>query len=42
MPVIDDSETEGDETLTLYLYATNGITIPSYFLYATGTIKDND
>ena len=40
--VIDDNETEGDETLTLFLFATSGITIPGYFLYATGTIKDND
>ena len=32
----------GAYTLTLYIYATNGITIPGYFLYATGTIKDDD
>ena len=42
LPVIDDSEAEGDETLTMYLFATKGITIPNYFLYATGTIIDND
>ena len=42
VPVIDDTETEGDETLTLFLFAQSGITIPSYFLYATGTIEDND
>ena len=42
LPIIDDNETEGDETLTLFLFATSGITIPSYFLYATGTIEDND
>ena len=42
LPVTDDNDTEPDETLTLYLYATSGITIPGYFLYATGTITDND
>ena len=42
LPIIDDNTTEPDETLTLYLYATNGITIPGNFLYATGTIEDND
>ena len=42
VPVIDDTTTEPDETLNLFLYATNGITIPGYFLYATGTITDND
>ena len=42
VPVTDDTETEPDETLTLYVYAASGITIPGYFLYATGTIADND
>ena len=42
LPVTDDNDAEPDETLTLYLYATSGITIPGYFLYATGTITDND
>ena len=42
IPIIDDTETERDETFTLFLFARNGITIPGYFLYATGTIEDND
>ena len=42
IPIIDDTKTERDEKLTLYLFARNGITIPNYFLYATGTIEDND
>ena len=42
LPIIDDNTTEPDETLNLFIYATSGITIPNYFLYATGTIKDND
>ncbi|MDE0604048.1 MAG: hypothetical protein OXI18_06540 [bacterium] len=40
--VIDDNTTEGDETLTLFVYFPTGITTPSYFTYATGTITDND
>ncbi len=42
VPVIDDSTVEGDETLNVYVYATSGITIPGYFVYATGTITDDD
>ena len=42
LPVIDDSKAEEDETLTLYLFARSGITIPGYFLYATGAIIDDD
>ena len=42
LPVIDDNAVEGDEELILYLYARSGITIPGYFLYVNGTIKDND
>ena len=36
------ANSEGDETLTLFLFAHSGFTIPGYFLYATGTITDND
>ncbi len=42
VPVIDDSVDENDETLTIYVYATSGITIPGYFIYADGTIVDDD
>ena len=42
VPVIDDSVDENDETLTIYVYATSGITIPGYFIYADGTIIDDD
>ncbi len=42
VPVIDDNTVEGDETLTVYVYAPSGITIPGYFVYADGTITDND
>ena len=42
VPVIDDNTVEGDETLTVYVYATSGITIPGYFVYATDTITDDD
>ena len=42
LPIIDDSAAEDDETFTLYLFARSGITIPGYFLYAKGTIIDND
>ncbi len=42
VPVIDDNTVEGDETLNVYVYATSGITIPGYFVYATGTITDDD
>ena len=42
VPVIDDNTVEGDETLTVYVYATSGITIPGYFVYADGTITDDD
>ncbi len=42
VPVIDDNTTENTETLRVYVYATSGITIPGYFVYATGTITDND
>ena len=42
VPIIDDSDIESDETLTIYVYATSGITLPSYFIYADGTIVDDD
>ena len=42
VPVIDDNTVEGDETLTVYVYAPSGITIPGYFVYADGTITDDD
>ncbi len=42
VPVTDDNTPEPDETLTVYIYATEGINIPGYFIYATGTITDND
>ena len=42
VPIIDDSLDENDETLTIYVYATSGITIPDYFVYADGTIVDDD
>jgi len=42
VPVIDDNTVEQDETLNVYVYATSGITIPGYFVYATGTITDDD
>ncbi len=42
VPVIDDSVAEADETLTVYVYSTSGITIPGYFVYASGTIEDDD
>ena len=38
VPIFDDSEVESDETLSIYVYATSGITIPDYFVYADGTI----
>ena len=38
VPIIDDSALESDETITIYVYATHGITIPDYFVYADGTI----
>ncbi len=42
MPIIDDSDVEGDETLNFFVYATSGITLSSYFIYADGTIIDDD
>ena len=42
VPIIDDTDVEDDETLLLFVYATSGITIPGYFIYADGTIIDND
>ena len=42
VPVIDDTTPEDTETLRVFVYATNGINIPGYFIYATGTITDND
>ena len=42
VPIIDDIKFESDETLKIYVYATNGITIPGYFVYADGTIVDDD
>ncbi len=42
VPVIDDNTTENNETLRIYVYATSGIVIRDGFLYATGTITDND
>ena len=42
VPIIDDITFESDETLKIYVYATNGITIPGYFVYADGTIVDDD
>ncbi len=42
VPTVDDNTVEQDETLTVYVYATSGITIPGYFSYAEGTITDDD
>ncbi len=42
VPVIDDNTPENTETLRIYVYATSGIVIRDGFLYATGTITDND
>ena len=42
VPVIDDQLVEGDETLVIYVYTTSGFTIPGYFVYANGTIIDDD
>ncbi len=42
IPIFDDNAIEGDETITIYVYATSGITIPDYFVYADGTIIDDD
>ena len=42
VPVIDDGAQEPDEEFNLFVFAKSGITIPGYFLYATGTIIDND
>ena len=42
IPIYDDNAIEGDETITIYVYATGGITIPDYFVYADGTIIDDD
>ena len=42
VPVIDDNTPEATETLRIYVYATSGIVIRDGFLYATGTITDND
>ena len=42
MPIIDDSDVEGDETLNFFVYATSGITLSPYFIYADGTIIDDD
>ena len=42
VPVIDDQLVENDENLVIYVYARSGITIPGYFIYANGTIVDDD
>ncbi len=42
VPVIDDDTPEDTETLRVYVYATSGIVIRDGFLYATGTITDDD
>ncbi|WP_420436398.1 hypothetical protein [Candidatus Poriferisocius sp.] len=42
VPVIDDDTPENDETLRIYVYAISGIVIRDGFLYATGTITDDD
>ena len=42
VPIIDDDTPENDETLRIYVYATSGIVIRDGFIYATGTILDND
>ena len=42
VPVIDDDTPEDTETMRVYVYATSGIVIRSGFIYATGTITDND
>ena len=42
VPVIDDDTPEDSETLRVYVYATSGIVIRDGFLYATGTITDDD
>ena len=42
VPIIDDDAPESDETLRIYVYAISGIVIRDGFLYATGTITDND
>ncbi len=42
VPVIDDNTPEDTETFRIYVYATSGIVIRDGFLYATGTITDND
>ena len=42
VPIIDDDTQENDETLRIYVYAISGIVIRDGFLYATGTITDND
>ena len=42
VPIIDDDTPEDDETLRIYVYAISGIVIRDGFLYATGTITDDD
>ena len=42
VPIIDDGEVESDETFNLFVYAMSGITLSSYFIYADGTIVDDD
>ena len=42
VPIIDDDTPENDETLRIYVYATSGIVIRDGFIYATGTITDDD
>ena len=42
VPIIDDSVDENDETLTIYVYATSGISLSPYFIYADGKIIDDD
>ena len=42
VPIIDDDTPEDDETLRVYIYAISGIVIRDGFLYATGTITDDD
>ena len=42
VPIIDDGEVESEETFNLFVYAMSGITLSSYFIYADGTIVDDD
>ena len=42
VPIIDDNDVENDQTLTFYVYAMSGIMLSPYFIYADGTIIDDD